>query len=96
MIPQSATVEIQDKKFVYVLQPDNTIKNVEIQISSLNDGKSYLVTKGLKAGDKIVVEGVQSLRDGQEIKPITQAEQAAKFQQAMKDQNEGNLKTAFN
>lgn len=96
MIPQSATVEIQDKKFVYVLQPDNTIKNVEIQISSLNDGKSYLVTKGLKSGDKIVVEGVQSLRDGQEIKPITQAEQAAKFQQAMKDQNEGNLKTAFN
>ena len=60
------------------------------------EGKSYLVTKGLKAGDKIVVEGVQSLRDGQEIKPITQAEQAAKFQQAMKDQNEGNLKTAFN
>ena len=96
MIPQSATVDIQDKKFVYVLQPDNTIKNVEIQISSLNDGKSYLVTKGLKSGDKIVVEGVQSLRDGQEIKPITQAEQAAKFQQAMKDQNEGNLKTAFN
>lgn len=96
MIPQSATVEIQDKKFVYVLQPDNTIKNVEIQISSLNDGKSYLVTKGLKSGDKIVVEGVQSLRDGREIKPITQAEQAAKFQQAMKDQNEGNLKTAFN
>ena len=96
MIPQSATVEIQDKKFVYVLQPDNKIKNVEIQVSSLDDGQNYLVTKGLKSGDKIVVEGVQNLRDGQEIKPITQAEQAAKFQQAMKDQNEGNLKTAFN
>ena len=96
MIPQSATVEIQDKKFVYVLQPDNKIKNVEIQISSLDDGQNYLVTKGLKSGDKIVVEGVQSLRDGQEITPITQSEQAAKFQQAMKDQNEGNLKTAFN
>lgn len=96
LIPQAATVEIQDKKFVYVLQPDNTIKNVEIQISSLDDGKSYLVTRGLKSGDKIVVEGVQSLRDGQEIKPITKAEQDAKFQQAMKDQSEGNLKTAFN
>lgn len=96
LIPQAATVEIQDKKFVYVLQPDNTIKNVEIQISSLDDGKSYLVTKGLESGDKIVIEGVQSLRDGQEITPITKAEQDAKFQQAMKDQNEGNLKTAFN
>lgn len=96
LIPQAATVEIQDKKFVYVLQPDNTIKNVEIQVSSLDDGKSYLVTNGLKSGDKIVVEGVQNLRDGQEITPITKAEQTAKFQQAMKDQSEGNLKTAFN
>lgn len=96
MIPQSATVEIQDKKFVYVLQSDNTIKNTEIQISPLSDGQTYLVTKGLKDGDKIVIEGVQSLHDGQEITPITKAEQDAKFQQAMKDQNEGNLKTAFN
>ena len=96
MIPQSATIEIQDKKFVYVLQSDNTIKNTEIQISPLSDGQTYLVTKGLKGGDKIVIEGVQSLRDGQEITPITKAEQDAKFQQAMKDQNEGNLKTAFN
>lgn len=96
MIPQSATVEIQDKKFVYVLQSDNTIKNTEIQISPLSDGQTYLVTKGLKGGDKIVIEGVQSLHDGQEITPITKAEQDVKFQQAMKDQNEGNLKTAFN
>jgi len=96
IIPQSATVEIQDKKFVYVLQSDNTIKNTEIQISPLSDGQTYLVTKGLKGGDKIVIEGVQSLHDGQEITPITKAEQDAKFQQAMKDQNEGNLKTAFN
>ena len=96
MIPQSATVEIQDKKFVYVLQSDNTIKNTEIQISPLSDGQTYLVTKGLKGGDKIVIEGVQSLHDGQEITPITKAEQDAKFQQAMKDQNEGNLQTAFN
>ena len=42
MIPQSATVEIQDKKFVYVLQSDNTIKNTEIQISPLSDGQTYL------------------------------------------------------
>lgn len=95
-IPQSATVEIQDKKFVFVLQSDNTIKNTEIQISSLDDGQVYLVTDGLKSGDKIVVEGVQNLKDGQAIQPITPEQQKAKFQQAMKDQQEGNLKTAFN
>lgn len=96
MIPQSATVEIQDKKFVFVLQADNTIKNTEIQVSNLDDGKYYLVTGGLKSGDKIVIEGVQNLKDGQSIKPISPDQQQAKYQQALQDQHDGNLKTAFN
>lgn len=96
IIPQSATVEIQDKKFVFVLQADNSVKNTEIQISNLDDGKNYLVTNGLKSGDKIVIEGVQNLHDGQAIQPITPEQQKAKYDQALKDQNEGNLKTAFN
>ena len=54
LIPQTATQEIQDKKFVYVLQPDSTLKHTEIQISNLNDGKNYIVTGGLKEGDQIV------------------------------------------
>ena len=95
VIPQSSTQEIQDKKFVFVVQSDNTVKHTEITVSNLNDGKNYLVTDGLKSGDKIVVEGVQQLKDGQQIEPITVAEKEAKFQQALKDQHEGNLKTAF-
>ena len=96
VIPQSATQEIQDKKFVYVLQGDNTtIKHTEIKIFSVNDGKNYIVTDGLKSGDKIVVEGVQNLKDGQKIKPITPEQRTAKFQQALKDQKEGNIQTAF-
>ena len=78
VIPQKATVEIQDKKFVYVLQGDSTIKNTEVQIAALNDGQNYIVTSGLKAGDKIVIEGVNALRDGMQIKPITPAESAAR------------------
>lgn len=96
LIPQSATVEIQDKKFVFVLQADNTIKNTEIQVSNLDDGKYYLVTNGLKSGDKVVIEGVQNLKDGQAIKPISPEQQQAKYQQALQDQHDGNLKTAFN
>lgn len=96
LIPQSATQEIQDKKFVYVLQGDNTLKHTEVKISNLNDGKHYIVTGGLKDGDKIVVEGIQNLQDGQKITPITPAEREAKYQQALKDQREGNFATAFN
>lgn len=95
MIPQSATTEIQDKKFVFVVQPDNTLKNTEVSVFKLNDGKYYYVTEGLKAGDKVVVEGVQNLRDGTAISPITPAEKEAEYQKALKDQKEGNIQTAF-
>ena len=81
---------------VFVLQSDNTVKNTEIKVSNLDDGKNYLVTNGLKSGDKIVVEGVQILKDGQEIQPITREQQKAKYDQALKDQHDGNLQTAFN
>ena len=96
LVPQSATVDIQDKKFVYVLQPDSTVKYTEIQISNLNDGKNYIVLDGLKSGDKIAVEGVTRLNDGMKITPISQAQKEAKYQQALKDQREGNIASAFN
>ena len=95
MIPQSATTEIQDKKFVFTLQPDNTLKNTEIKVFTLDDGKYYYVTEGLKKGDKIAIEGVQSLKDGEAITPITPAEKEAEYQKALKDQREGNIQTAF-
>ena len=95
MIPQSATTEIQDKKFVYVLQPDNTIKNTEIKVFPLNDGQYYYVMEGLKQGDKVVIEGVQALKDGQAITPITPADKEAEYQKALQDQRDGNIQSAF-
>lgn len=83
-VPQRATYEVQDKKFVYVLQPDNTIKNTEIQVFNVDNGKDYVVTSGLKAGDKIVVENVSTLKDGQAIEPITQEQSQQNFEQALK------------
>ena len=82
LIPQSATYEVQDKKFVYVLQPDNTVKYTEITIFNLDNGngKQYVVTSGLKPGEQVVVEGVATLRDGMPIQPITPEQSAAKVQ----------------
>ena len=55
----------------------------EIKILSLDDGKQYVVTDGLKPGDRIVIEGVgTSIREGMTIKPITPEESAAKLQGA--------------
>jgi membrane fusion protein (multidrug efflux system) len=84
MIPQSATSEVQDKKYVYVVGSDNKVKNVEIAIADLDDGQNYIVTSGLSAGDRIVVQGVASLKDGMQIKPISESAANAKIQQAEK------------
>lgn len=78
VIPQKATFEIQDKKFVYLVTDSSTIKSTEIEIFNLDDGQSYVVTSGLQPGNKIVIEGISSLRDGMPIKPITPEESAAK------------------
>lgn len=68
LIPQKSTVDIQGKKFVYLAEGDSTVKNTEIEIMEIPKGNFYVVTKGLKAGDKIVLEGFQSLKDGSKIK----------------------------
>ena len=75
LIPQKATYEIQDKKFVYVLNDDSTVKSTEITIASIDNGKEYMVLSGLKEGDRIVIEGVNSLKDGMPIKVAGTQEQ---------------------
>lgn len=69
IIPQKATYELQGKRLAYVVAEGNKVKSVEIQVKPTTDGKSFIVTQGLKAGDKIVVEGIAALRDDMEIKP---------------------------
>ena len=88
VVPQKATTEIQDKKFVFLQQPDNTVKMNEITILNIDNGQEYVVTSGLKQGDLIVIENVGTLKDGQTIKPTTPAQSEANFQQAMQDRKE--------
>jgi membrane fusion protein (multidrug efflux system) len=69
LIPQSATYELQDKRFVYVVDSKNKIKNIAISVMDNTAGQFYVVTEGLHAGDKIVLESSNNLRDGTAIKP---------------------------
>jgi len=78
VVPQNATYEVQDKKFVYLVDSKSFVKSTPVEIFQLDDGKNYVVTSGLKAGDKIVAEGVGTLRDGMQIKGITPEQAAAK------------------
>ena len=78
VIPQKATYEIQDKRFVYVVDDKSAVKSTPIEIFTLDDGQNFVVTSGLKVGDKIVVEGISSLKDGMQIKAVTPEQAAAK------------------
>ncbi len=84
-VPQKATFEIQDMKFVYVVGDSAKIHTTPITVSELNDGQTYIVTSGLKPGDVIVTEGVGvSLQDGMVINPKTGAAAPAEAQQGAK------------
>lgn len=69
IIPQKATFEIQDKTFVFVVDKNNLI-----QMRAFKPGRRvaqyYIVESGLKPGENIVYEGVQSVRQGSKIKPV--------------------------
>ena len=71
VIPQSCVMEVQNKKFVYTVGDDNKVKYTEIKVDPQNDGNSYIVTDGLKVGDKYVTNGITKLTDGMEIVQIT-------------------------
>ena len=88
LVPQSATVEMLHKKFVYTLGSDGKVKFTEITVSPYDDGQSYTVTSGLKVGDRIVTAGTTTLREGMEIKALSEAEYAAR-QEAIQKQMMG-------
>ena len=64
---------------VYVVGKDNKVKYTPVTLNTQNDGKNYIITSGLKVGDRFVVNGVTSLQDGMEIKPVTEAQYAEKL-----------------
>lgn len=74
VIPQKATYEVQDLKYVFTLNDSNMTVPTPIQVLSENDGKNYVVTSGLKPGDRIVTEGIgTSVRAGMAVNPAQPA-----------------------
>ncbi len=71
VIPQKATYELQDRKFVYVVGDSCKVASRPITIYSLNDGQNFVVTSGLSANEQVVVEGVGTVvKDGLVIAPV--------------------------
>jgi membrane fusion protein (multidrug efflux system) len=76
-VPQSATIEMQDKIFVFTVADSNKVKRQAITVIG-KSGNNYLVKDGVKAGDQIVLQGFDRLQEGTVIHPESAANKVAK------------------
>jgi membrane fusion protein, multidrug efflux system len=77
VVPQAATVELQDKVFVFTVADSNKVKKQAITIIG-KSGSNYLVKDGVKAGDQIVLTGFDHLQEGTVIHPEKSTDKLAK------------------
>lgn len=68
LVPQSATIEMQDKVFVFMVDKENKVSKSPITVVG-KSGTNYLIKDGVKSGDQIVLSGIDKLQEGQQIQP---------------------------
>ena len=68
-VPQAATVELQDKVFVFVVGKGNKVKKQVVTVFG-KSGNNVIVSTGLKPGDTILTAGIEKLQDGTIISPV--------------------------
>ena len=66
VIPQRATFEILDKRYVYVVDKDDVVHQREIVVQNELDD-IFVIKKGLDVNDRIVLEGIRQVRDGEKV-----------------------------
>jgi membrane fusion protein (multidrug efflux system) len=67
VIPQKATYEIQDKKYVFVVGKDDKVSSREITITG-EIPDLYVIKSGISENDRILLEGVQKVKENDKIK----------------------------
>lgn len=63
LVPQRAVMELQDTNFVYLVDEDNKVVQREVTLGSRYQS-SYVVEKGLKAGDRVITDGAARVKPG--------------------------------
>ncbi|WP_250255153.1 efflux RND transporter periplasmic adaptor subunit [Chryseobacterium sp. Marseille-Q3244] len=68
LIPQTAVYQMQDKSFVYKVMSGNRVMSEAVTTSPTDDGNFVVINSGVKAGDKLVLNGL-NISDSTVIKP---------------------------
>lgn len=66
LIPQKATFEVLEKKYVYVLDKDNKIQSREIRLAG-ELPHIFIVKEGLSTDDRVLLEGLRLVKEGEKI-----------------------------
>jgi membrane fusion protein (multidrug efflux system) len=74
-VPERAVTEMQGKNFVWTVGSDNKVTQTTVKVGG-QLGENLLILDGLKPGDRIVVEGLQKVREGAPVEPKTAAQLA--------------------
>jgi membrane fusion protein (multidrug efflux system) len=75
LVPERSIVELQGKNFIWVVGSDNKTTQRPVKVGD-SIGENVAVLEGLKPGERIVVEGLQKVRQDAIVQPMT-AEQVA-------------------
>jgi membrane fusion protein (multidrug efflux system) len=75
LVPDRALAELQGRNFVWVIGGDNRATQRPVTVGE-TIGASVLVLEGLQAGERVVVEGLQKVREGAPVQPMTPAQMA--------------------
>ncbi|AVT49492.1 MULTISPECIES: efflux RND transporter periplasmic adaptor subunit [Gammaproteobacteria] len=68
LVPQEAVTRTGDEAWVWLLSEGNKVRQVHVQLGELID-RSYRIEKGIKAGDKVIVSGLDRMNEGAEVTP---------------------------
>ncbi|HAM41374.1 MAG TPA: hypothetical protein DCP69_08585 [Candidatus Omnitrophica bacterium] len=73
LVPQRAVIELQDKHLVAVVGADNKVSMRTVKVGERTDAE-WVIEEGLKPGERVVVEGIQKVREGVTVAPTPLAE----------------------
>ncbi len=76
LVPERAVAELQGKTFLWVVGTDNKTTQRPVKVGEVANGEAN-IKEGLKPGERIVVEGLQKVREGALVQPMTAAQIAA-------------------
>ncbi len=77
-VPMEATIEMQDKVFVYAVDESNKVARSQITIIG-KSGDNYLVSQGVRKGQHIVLSGIDRLQEGTIIQPVNAGNKVAEI-----------------